>query len=158
VRVDAQGYLRTADRAIIVVSGEESVLNFALSREVLEAQEPIARAAVTAAPERGSDEATDPAPNVEARSTRRARSALRGDRARNTASPAVAPAGGKGTLSISANTPVNVVVDGRPLGKAPQSVRVAAGKHTVMFAGEQGRRVQVVDVGPGETKAVAAKF
>jgi len=154
VRVAAQGYQRTADRAIVVVSGEESVLNFALSRE---AQEPIARAA-PAATEPALDQPSRGSSPSDSRPTRRARSGASNAVAPRSTGARTAPADAKGTLSITANTPTNIVVDGRPLGKTPKAIRVSAGKHTVVFAGEQGRRVQVVDVGAGENKSVAAKF
>lgn len=74
------------------------------------------------------------------------------------AAPAAAGAGAKGTINVSSNVPANVVIDGRPLGPTPKSVRLGPGRHTVVLVGPSGRRVQVVDVPPGGSKSVGARF
>jgi hypothetical protein len=168
VRVVAEGYQRTADRAIAVVSGEESVLNVALSREELPKVEaaPVTEVAAAQATPReaaaGDVSADDKLAQQQERSAPRSRTRVA--RA-NTPAPRAAAlpprpvaSDAKGILMISASSPANVVVDGRPLGKTPQTLRVSAGRHTVVFVGEKGRRVQAVEVAPGERKALAAKF
>jgi len=64
-----------------------------------------------------------------------------------------------GSLDISSNPPASVVLDGRPLGKAPQLVQVAPGPHTVVFIHPaRGRMSLSVNVSGGRTTNAAANF
>lgn len=64
-----------------------------------------------------------------------------------------------GSLDIMSSPAANVVLDGRPLGKAPGVVKVASGPHTVVFIHpERGRMVLNVNVTPGHTTSAAAEF
>jgi hypothetical protein len=64
-----------------------------------------------------------------------------------------------GALNVTSNPPANVVLDGRPLGKAPRMVKVPAGLHTVMFIHPlYGRRTLSVNVGAGATTSASAEF
>ena len=63
-----------------------------------------------------------------------------------------------GTINVTSNTPANVAVDGKVLGRAPRSIRVSSGVHTVVIAGAKGRRVQTVRVESGRPRRVAARF
>ena len=64
-----------------------------------------------------------------------------------------------GALNVTSNPPANVVLDGRPLGKAPRVVKVPAGVHTVMFIHPlYGRRTLSVNVGPNATTSASAEF
>ncbi|MCA9643322.1 MAG: hypothetical protein H6718_36610 [Polyangiaceae bacterium] len=69
-----------------------------------------------------------------------------------------AAASDKGMINISSIPPVNVVVDGKPIGMAPKTVRVAAGSHTIVFIGAEGRQVRSVNVKGGGSTSVAVKF
>jgi hypothetical protein len=65
----------------------------------------------------------------------------------------------KGALNISSVPPVNVVVDGRPLGRSPRVVEVAPGAHTVVFVHPTlGRQSVSVSVGAGESVKASADF
>ena len=64
-----------------------------------------------------------------------------------------------GTLNVTSSPPANVVLDGRPLGKAPRVVRVPAGPHTLVFIHPSfGRRSVNVNVRPGATTGASAVF
>ena len=64
-----------------------------------------------------------------------------------------------GAINVTSNPPANVVLDGRPLGKAPRVVRVPAGLHTVLFIHPlYGRQSLSVNVGPGATTNASADF
>jgi serine/threonine-protein kinase len=78
----------------------------------------------------------------------------------DTKGPAVAPAGGNGTLNINSIPVSKVVLDGRPLGSTPKvGVSVPAGSHTVIFIHpEKGKQTVTVTVKAGETKTAAVKF
>ncbi|MEZ4228146.1 MAG: hypothetical protein R3B89_03215 [Polyangiaceae bacterium] len=64
----------------------------------------------------------------------------------------------KGMINISSIPPVSVVVDGKPIGMAPKTVRVPAGSHTIVFIGPEGRQVRSVNVKGGASTSVAVKF
>ncbi len=64
----------------------------------------------------------------------------------------------QGTIHISSTPPSNVVVDGKPIGMTPKSVKVAPGPHTVVFIGPDGRKVQGVNVKPGGTHSASVTF
>lgn len=64
----------------------------------------------------------------------------------------------KGMINISSSPPVNVVVDGKPIGMTPKTVRVAAGSHTIVFIGAEGRQVRSVNVKGGGSASVAVTF
>jgi hypothetical protein len=67
--------------------------------------------------------------------------------------------GSSGTLSITSSPPANIVLDGRPLGKAPRSVDVPAGNHTVTFVHPKyGRQSVTVNVSPDQTTSASADF
>lgn len=64
-----------------------------------------------------------------------------------------------GALNVTSNPPANVVLDGRPLGKAPRIVKVPAGPHTVVFIHPlYGRQSLSVNVGAGATTNASAEF
>lgn len=64
-----------------------------------------------------------------------------------------------GTLNVTSSPPANVVLDGRPLGKAPRVVQVPAGPHTLVFIHPSyGRRSLNVTVRPGATTGASAVF
>jgi hypothetical protein len=64
-----------------------------------------------------------------------------------------------GTINVTSNPPANVVLDGRPLGKAPCVVRVPAGFHNLVFIHPlYGRRSLHVNVSPGMTTSASAAF
>jgi hypothetical protein len=64
-----------------------------------------------------------------------------------------------GTINVTSNPPANVVLDGRPLGKAPCLVRVPAGSHKLVFIHPlYGRRSVKVSVSPGLTTGASAEF
>jgi len=64
-----------------------------------------------------------------------------------------------GTINVTSNPPASVVVDGRPLGKAPCVVKVPAGLHTVVFIHPlYGRQSLSVNVSPSLTTTAAADF
>jgi len=64
-----------------------------------------------------------------------------------------------GTINVTSSPPANVVLDGRPLGKAPRVVRVPAGVHTLVFVHPlYGRQLLSVSVIPGVTARASANF
>jgi hypothetical protein len=64
-----------------------------------------------------------------------------------------------GIINVTSSPPANVVLDGRPLGKAPRAVRVPPGIHTVVFIHPlYGRRSLSVDVRPGMSTGASAEF
>jgi PEGA domain len=64
-----------------------------------------------------------------------------------------------GFINVTSSPPANVVLDGRPLGKAPRVVRVPAGAHTLVFIHPlYGRRSLSVNVRPGATTGASAEF
>jgi hypothetical protein len=64
-----------------------------------------------------------------------------------------------GSLDITSSPPSNVVLDGRPLGKAPRVVSIAPGLHTVVFVHPQrGRMLLNVNVNAGQTTVASADF
>jgi hypothetical protein len=64
-----------------------------------------------------------------------------------------------GAINVTSNPPANVVVDGRPVGKAPRVVKVPAGLHTVVFIHPlYGRQSLSVNVGSGATTSASADF
>jgi PEGA domain len=70
-----------------------------------------------------------------------------------------APAANLGTVNVTSNPPANVVLDGRPIGKAPRLVQVPAGVHKLVFIHPlYGRQSQSVTVKPGQTATAAVTF
>jgi hypothetical protein len=64
-----------------------------------------------------------------------------------------------GTVNVTSSPPANVVLDGRPIGKAPRLVQVPAGVHKLVFIHPlYGRQSQSVNVTAGQTASVAASF
>jgi hypothetical protein len=64
-----------------------------------------------------------------------------------------------GIINVTSSPPANVVLDGRPLGKAPRVVRVPAGNHTVVFIHPlYGRRSLKVNVRPGAATSASADY
>jgi len=65
----------------------------------------------------------------------------------------------QGSLDITSSPAANVVLDGRPIGKAPRVVPVAPGQHTVVFVHPQRGRMQInVNVSAGHTTSASANF
>lgn len=160
VKVTAPGYQPSADRTIELEGQTE------LSVELLPRAKPVSKApAKQPAAEEADDALTlDDLPTLEEEEAGAPSSAparRRASRAPTTKAPAAEkqPAkSDKAMLSISSNPPANVVVDGRPIGQSPKLVRLSPGTHTVVFVGSEGRRVQTVQVGAGQTKNVAVSF
>jgi len=66
---------------------------------------------------------------------------------------------GIGAIDITSSPPANVVLDGRPLGRAPCVVQVPAGPHTVVFIHPKyGRQSRNVNVGTRQTASASAAF
>ena len=64
-----------------------------------------------------------------------------------------------GTLNITSSPPSNIVLDGRPLGKAPRAVVMPAGSHTVVFVHPKfGRQSLSVNVAPDQTTNASVDF
>jgi hypothetical protein len=64
-----------------------------------------------------------------------------------------------GAITITSNPPASVVLDGRPLGKAPLVVRAPAGVHSLLFIHPlYGRRSLSVSVSPGLTRGASVEF
>ena len=64
-----------------------------------------------------------------------------------------------GALNVTSNPPSGLVLDGRPLGKAPRVIQLPAGPHTVLFVHPQRGRMSVtVNVRPGRTTVASANF
>lgn len=64
-----------------------------------------------------------------------------------------------GVLNVASNPPANVVLDGRPIGKAPRLVQVPAGAHKLVFIHPlYGRQVLSVNVTAGQTAEAAVTF
>ena len=64
-----------------------------------------------------------------------------------------------GALDVSSNSPAGLVLDGRPLGKAPLVVQLPSGPHTVLFVHpERGRMSVTVNVKAGRTTTASANF
>jgi hypothetical protein len=64
-----------------------------------------------------------------------------------------------GTINVTSNPPASVVLDGRPLGKAPLVVRVPGGVHSLLFIHPlYGRRSLSVSVSPGVTMGASVEF
>jgi hypothetical protein len=68
-------------------------------------------------------------------------------------------ASGTGSLNITSSPPASVILDGRPLGKAPRIVDVEAGAHTVVFIHPKyGRQSVTVNALAGRTTSASADF
>jgi len=64
-----------------------------------------------------------------------------------------------GALEVSSNPPSGLVLDGRPVGKAPRVIELPSGPHTVLFIHpERGRMSVTVNVRPGRTTTASASF
>jgi hypothetical protein len=64
-----------------------------------------------------------------------------------------------GKLNISSDPPAALVVDGRPIGKAPRTVDVPPGLHTVVFIHPtEGRRSVTVNVLPRRETSASVEF
>jgi hypothetical protein len=64
-----------------------------------------------------------------------------------------------GTLNITSSPPSNIVLDGRPLGKAPRAVVMPAGSHRIVFVHPQfGRQSLTVSVAPDQTTNASVDF
>jgi len=67
---------------------------------------------------------------------------------------------GQGMLNINSIPVSNIILDGKPIGSTPKlGVKVAAGRHTVVFVHPQhGRKSSSVSVSPGGTATAAVRF
>lgn len=73
--------------------------------------------------------------------------------------PSNVAAANLGTVNVTSNPPANVVLDGRPIGKAPRVVQVPAGMHKLVFIHPlYGRQSISVTVAAGQTASAAATF
>lgn len=64
-----------------------------------------------------------------------------------------------GALDVTSNSPAGLVLDGRPLGKAPRVIQLPSGPHTVLFVHpERGRMSVTVNVRAGRTTTASADF
>ena len=64
-----------------------------------------------------------------------------------------------GTLNITSSPPANIVLDGRPIGKAPRAVVMPAGNHTVVFVHPKfGRQSLTVNVASDQTTNASVDF
>jgi hypothetical protein len=64
-----------------------------------------------------------------------------------------------GALEVTSNPPSGLVLDGRPVGKAPRLIQLPSGPHTVLFVHpERGRMSVTVNVRPGRTTSASANF
>jgi hypothetical protein len=64
-----------------------------------------------------------------------------------------------GALDLTSNPPAGVVLDGRPVGKAPRIIELPSGPHTVLFIHpERGRMSVTVNVRAGRTTSASADF
>jgi PEGA domain len=72
----------------------------------------------------------------------------------------LAPAPRPATLSFRSSPRATIVLDGKKIGRTPKrAVRVPAGEHLVQFLHHRlGRRDQTIDVDPGATRTVVARF
>lgn len=175
VKAEAKGFQPMADRAISVTGSSDAVLNLELTLDEKTAKakkegDGIASAddLFAAAPQEADDESAGESYGSKLTAATRASappapaSALMKKLAASSGgSPAIAQKpqkAGKGIINISADPPANIIVDGRPLGMTPKSVRVSAGAHTIVFAGPSGRKVRSVNVAGGGTSSIHAKF
>ena len=70
-----------------------------------------------------------------------------------------AAARGGGSITCNSIPASNVILDGRPIGRTPKRVSVAAGRHSVVFVHPQkGRRSVGVNVKPGKNVVAAIRF
>jgi hypothetical protein len=178
VKVTAPGYIPTAAQAVAVHSGQDAVMRLELSPlKSAKADQQVAKddsAKDKPAPAdnaKPDDDGAVQASNLPAAPTQAASRApvYHHAVARHAAAPVhnsapaakpappAAPAG-KGILVLSSTPATNVVVDGHPLGSTPKAVRVDAGTHTVVFAGEAGRAVRAITVKPDDHLNVAVRF
>jgi hypothetical protein len=172
VSVRAEGFNPTAPLAVTVTARNESVLNVALATS--DAPATAAAPAKTAMPST-SPEPTATAKPAEVRSTPAA-AALRAvptvaaatnvpARSAASATQAAAPASSAaddkaafGTLRIASLPVASVLLDGRPIGRTPQVIRVSPGQHRVAIVAGEDRRAQTVTVAPGATQVVSVRF
>jgi hypothetical protein len=175
VSVRAKGFNPTAPLAVTVSGGNESALNVALAP--VAAPAPAAPNAAAAQPAKPASPAPEPAAAgkvVEARpatTTSPTRAALPVAAAQPSKSePSTAGAAAPGTTPATADKdafstlrivslPVaSVLLDGRPIGRTPQVVRVSPGQHRVAIVAGEDRRAQTVTVAPGATQVVSVRF
>ena len=174
LRVVADKYQRPAKRIVVVPSGDVETVDVELipvsavkvtageARSRGSAGEPGA-ASEEAIPtldmsRSGDTEGKDAEEEREGSSTTRTTGGSRAV-ARAVATPVARPTSGKGRININSYPASNAVVDGKPVGRTPTSVTVAAGAHRVMFVHPQkGRRVVAVRVNPGQTAGASVRF
>ncbi len=170
VSVRAKGFNSTAPLAVTVSAQNESVLNVALAPAAIPPAAPPKPAAPSPAPEQAAtskqaeSRSTPALPNTRAAPA----TAPTGVAQRNapTATQAAAPASGAaaddkaafGTLRIVSLPVASILVDGRPVGRTPQVLRVAPGQHRVAIVAGEDRRAQTVTVAPGATQVVSVRF
>lgn len=176
VKVTAPGYIPTAAQAVAVHSGKDAVMRLEMSplkpakadKEAADSdkdeaspddnKKPDDNGAVQASKLPTAPEHTaSGAPVYHHRAVHHAAPAHHSAPAAKPAAHTAAPAG-KGILVLSSTPATNVVVDGHPLGSTPKAVRVPAGTHTIVFAGEAGRAVRSINVKPDARLNVAVRF
>lgn len=64
-----------------------------------------------------------------------------------------------GTLTLNSIPASSVLIDGKPLGKTPRTVRTSAGRHSIIFVHPKlGRRSRSVTVKTGKTVVASVRF
>jgi hypothetical protein len=150
VQVQAPGFVRPAMRAVVVDDARPATLHFDLERDAaLSPPAPaveVPAAVATAAPLPVRPAAAAPIAAPGPRPAPRAVSA-----------PPAAPS--HATLELGSTPPARVVLDGKPLGMTPQSVRVSPGAHSVLFVHpELGRKQRSANVEAGARRSIAVAF
>ena len=178
VSVEADGYQKTAARAISVSKDQESAVHIELSPVSSATQAAAKESAETAQqePQVKSDEAkgtldldkddsvskkTAPAPKSAKVATKSAANKVSSPTKAVATKPAAeAKPAAFGTLNINSIPRSNVVLDGRPLGMTPRlGIQVKPGPHSVIFIHpEHGRKSSGANVVAGKSHTVAVRF
>jgi hypothetical protein len=172
VSVRAKGFNPTAPLAVTVTARNESVLNVALAPAA--APPPTAPIVAAAQPAKPPPSAPGPEPTAGGKVAEgrpvttppAARAVLPISPAQPRSEPtksepsgaAAADQGAFSTLRIVSLPVASVLLDGRPIGRTPQVVRVTPGQHRVAIVAGEDRRAQTVTVAPGATQVVSVKF
>ncbi len=75
------------------------------------------------------------------------------------AAPSSTNATGKASLTLQSTPPSMVLLDGRPIGQTPKSVRVEAGSHSILFVHPtKGKARATAKLTAGQSKTLRARF